>query len=58
MNLTSCNNCAVVLDKDKLAFPRHLYLDSGEIHPEAQWDGEEFIKTAPCPVCHEPVREK
>ena len=57
MNLTSCANCGVVLDADKLSFPRDIYDAEGYIvdTSKAAWDGEHWVAFARCPVCHEPV---
>ena len=57
MNLISCDNCGVILDKDKLTFPE-AYDENGEITVDAIWTGEEFITTIPCPVCEEKIPEK
>lgn len=58
MNLISCNNCAVVLNKDKLHFPLDMCGEDGTIDErKAQYDQEhgEWDVFIPCPVCKEPV---
>jgi hypothetical protein len=60
MNLISCNECGVVLDKDKISFPFGFYKDDGEVdNDKAEWDSSErkFVAVIPCPVCKENVRE-
>ena len=58
MNLTSCNNCAVVLDKDKLDFSFSIYLEDGSIDAnKAIWDGDNFVPFVDCPVCHNPITQ-
>lgn len=40
MNLISCNNCGVVLDKNKLKFPEDILDDELSIDPaKAIYDG-------------------
>ena len=52
MNLISCENCAVILDKEHLHFPHDLYGDDGSIDTEkAAWDGEDYVPKVECPVC-------
>lgn len=58
MNLISCNNCGVVLDKDNLNFPSDIYREDGSVILElAAWDGykEKFVPKLPCPVCKEEI---
>ena len=60
MNLISCANCGVVLDKNRLTFP-DIYDDDGEIiRGTAEWDSylERFVAITPCPVCKEPIPEE
>ena len=52
MNLTSCNGCGVVLDKDKLSWPDDLWGDDGSIDQEsAEWNGDTWVAFTECPVC-------
>lgn len=53
MNLISCDDCGVVLDKNKLVFPSMWkYEDDNEIDPMvAVWDRERYWSSARCPVC-------
>jgi hypothetical protein len=60
MNLTSCGNCGVVLDKNKLSFPCEddLWNEDGSVNTEkAEWHDplEAFVAAVPCPVCRELV---
>lgn len=50
MNLISCSNCAVVLDRGCILEPgtrdeEGIALDS------AWWNGDEYVPTIECPVC-------
>ncbi len=59
MNLTSCDNCAVVLDKDKLDFPTDINDGDGVVDDEkAVWSGDDYVPYVPCPVCKEPVKQR
>jgi len=53
MNLTSCDGCGVVLDKDKLPWPDDLWdLDEEGISQEkAEWNGDKWVAFTECPVC-------
>ena len=57
MNLTSCDNCGVVLDRDKLCLPKDIWDEEGmSVDPEkAMWDGDNFVAFVGCPVCQEPI---
>jgi hypothetical protein len=58
MNLTSCDGCGVVLDKDKLAFSDDIYSDDGSVNPDvAAWnsDSRNYEAYVKCPVCQEVV---
>lgn len=58
MNLISCDNCGVVLDKDKLKFPKDVYLEGDCLDlTKCAWDGNDYVPCTPCPVCREPVLE-
>lgn len=60
MNLVSCDECGVVLDKDKLSFPMGFYDEDNEVdNNKAEWDSGErmFVAVIKCPVCGENVRE-
>lgn len=58
MNLTSCESCGVVVDKDHLSFTRDFYGDDGCIREDkAMWLGGNYVPFVPCPVCHEPIPE-
>lgn len=58
MNLISCDNCAVVLDANKLVFPKDMENEDGSIDERKalynQYSKEFEIYTA-CPVCEQPV---
>ena len=57
MNLTSCDNCGTVLDKDKLNFPDENYVwdeDAGTIdETKAKYNqrSRDWGVYVPCPVC-------
>lgn len=61
MNLISCDECGVVLDRDKLSFAHDLYTDYGEIDKnKASWSCEyyKYVAMVHCPVCGEEILEK
>jgi len=59
MNLVSCDNCGIVLDKDRIKFPETYDYNPGDVTGEnAFWNGEEYVPCIPCPVCAEPIKEK
>ena len=52
MNLISCDECGVVLDKNKLKFPTSKYMDDGTIdHSKSTWRNGEYLLFVKCPVC-------
>lgn len=52
MDLISCKQCSVVLDRDQLIFPDIYDHDTNEVIEEnAKWDGNDFIAFVLCPVC-------
>jgi hypothetical protein len=63
MNIISCDFCAVILDGDKLSFPRDIYVEdekySGERIDETRAKYDNFTSTwtafVPCPVCGEAI---
>ena len=58
MNLISCGGCGVVLDKDKLGFPKDIRDEDGAIiDGTAEYDGDEYVAVVPCPVCKTNIRE-
>lgn len=53
MNLCSCENCGVVLDKDKLSFPQQALFEDG-IDPAFgayNQEARRFETFVACPVC-------
>ena len=58
MDLTSCSNCGVVLDKDRLSFPPDIYDLAGSVDEslgmysdyESRW-----VPYVSCPVCQKPI---
>ena len=61
MDLTSCSQCGVVIDKDVLIFPATHDHDSGNVIAEnAEWDeGEQrWLAKVDCPVCGGAVLDK
>ena len=57
MNLISCDNCGVVLDKDKLKFPEVPDDCDTDIwyNKNAVWYGAGYHPIIPCPVCKNDV---
>lgn len=57
MNLSACDNCGVVVDKDKLEFPTAFEWGNGVDLTKAVWDSDrrEYRAFVPCPVCKEPI---
>lgn len=58
MNLISCGNCGVVLDKDKLKLPDadDIYLEDGSVDVEkAIWNGRDYVPFFKCPVCTDAI---
>lgn len=54
MKLISCDNCAVLLDQDKLPFATDIHEEDGSIDgAKARWhsDKREYCAFVPCPVC-------
>jgi len=57
-NLISCDNCAVVLDVDKLSFVdnNHYHKDDGSINEEkVVLTAAGYMPYVSCPVCEEKV---
>jgi len=58
MNIISCENCSVVLDKNRLRFPDDIYqLDGSVDEQKAAWDGENWVARVFCPVCYSDILE-
>lgn len=59
MDLISCDNCGVILDKNKLKFPEDLWDEETEANDPnlGEWNGDGFTAILPCPVCKENIRE-
>jgi len=52
MELISCSQCGVVLDKSKIIFPSIYDHDTQMvISTNAVWDGDEYKSKIDCPVC-------
>lgn len=53
MNLISCDDCGVVLDKDKLCFPETIYEDGRVDERYGAYNNDTGFWEAyvPCPVC-------
>ncbi len=52
MNIKSCNECGVVLDLNKLRFPKEIEKGDGSIDcDKAVWDGNSYVPFVKCPVC-------
>jgi hypothetical protein len=60
MRLTSCDECAVILDGDKLNFPFGIYGDNDRVDPNKgaynQRTGE-YSAYVECPVCKSKIFE-
>lgn len=58
MNLISCDNCGVVLDKNKLKFPEDISDDEGIVGSHlAVWTGDKYVAYVNCPLCNSPILE-
>jgi hypothetical protein len=57
MNLTSCTNCGVVLDKNQLLFPEDFIYTEDEEYDDAKviFYNKEYRVYLPCPVCAAPI---
>lgn len=56
MKLISCDECAVILDADKLNFPHNIYKEDGSVdRDKAEWDGDDYVPKANCPVCRHSI---
>lgn len=58
MNLTACDECGVVVDKDKLKFPTDFEGYDGDVATtKAAWDSRrsEYRAFVTCPVCKKPI---
>lgn len=56
MNLVSCDRCGVVLDRDKLNFPKDIYSNDGSIDTDkACWVDGDFLPYIKCPVCNQEI---
>lgn len=51
MNLISCENCAVVLDKDNIEIPDIRDDEGVIINDVSQQEGYDFFPVIECPVC-------
>jgi hypothetical protein len=57
MNIISCENCGVVLDKNRLRFPDDIYRDGSIDDQKAAWDGDNWVAKVICPVCGSDILE-
>jgi len=56
MKLISCDNCAVVLDHDKINWPYIWNEDGYTVDTnKCTWNGEEYVPIVNCPVCEEDI---
>lgn len=59
MNLVSCDNCAVILDGNKIDWPQDLWLDCGAVNEEcATLRGDDWVPYVTCPVCEAEITEE
>lgn len=56
MKIISCKGCGVVLDAENVDFPPVWDADGTYIQGNSEWDGDEYISVAKCPVCSYPIR--
>jgi hypothetical protein len=55
MKIISCKHCGVVVDADRIKFPRNFYLEDGTVDKtKCMWDDylEDYIPATSCPVCN------
>lgn len=58
MNLTACENCGVVLNKDILPFPELRYDHYDLVMDDfVVWTGTDFVSSCLCPVCKNKILE-
>lgn len=62
MDLTSCEECGVVLDKNNLPFPDEDEIwneDYGYILDKSVWCNtqERYLPATPCPVCKNLIKK-
>ena len=60
MNLTSCDNCGVVVDRDKICFPYRIQNSDGSYDlDKCQWSElrQNYIPTVPCPICKTRIQQ-
>ena len=61
MKLISCDNCAVVLDADKLPFTpdSRKFKDDGCIDEDNFiYEGDDFVAFVNCPVCSKTITKE
>ena len=58
MNLTSCDGCGVVLDKNRLYFPDEIYTEEGVDESKGMYNGREYVPFVECPVCDHKIPER
>lgn len=58
MNLVSCDGCGIILNKNKLQFPKIIENPDGSIDVTmADWTGYDYVPFIICPVCSEHILE-
>lgn len=60
MDLTSCDGCGVVLDRDKVHFTpeSRLYRDDGSVDQDHfSFNGDRYLAYVNCPICEEEIHE-
>ena len=59
MNLISCDNCGVVLDKSKVSFPSSIYTEEGVDETKGTYSQNQccWVAYIKCPVCGEKIGE-
>lgn len=60
MKLISCKECGIVLNLDRLEFPKNWWNEDGEVDTsKAIWDSDtmSYVPYVRCPVCNSEVIE-
>ena len=56
MKLISCDNCGVVIDKDRLKFSGKVYDTEGNLdETKVIWHDRDYHSYLPCPVCEKHI---
>lgn len=59
MNLTSCRQCGIVINKNNVIFPDIYDHDTQEvIDGNSEWNGRDYVSVINCPVCGGAIAEE